>query len=302
MSYEEFGRRFFELAVTEPRVGAAFASIAGESFDVGPLPTGPGGVVKVLARVKIDEPGITRSVEDLIRFTVQIPLRINIEIDLKLDRLRYDVDGLITLPLTVHAVEPLQIHFDLKARFDLPEAVMSDNTIVFHEQFWTPAVKMADFVLPATTSLERDDIGYGTREPYVIAMKKAREPLGEARDDYQIFNALAERLGVAAAHSGLHQHVALDARGDHGDDRGALGPGLPLRDQRRGRGAAPLSRGLSPLPARALRAGPGRGLEPRRERRSPWLSSPPTPGTSSTPSGLTSRPACTATTASPTSW
>lgn len=113
MSYEEFGRRFFELAVTEPRVGAAFASIAGESFDVGPLPTGPGGVVKVLARVKIDEPAITRSVEDLIRFTVQIPLRINIEIDLKLDRLRYDVDGLITLPLTVHAVEPLQIHFDV---------------------------------------------------------------------------------------------------------------------------------------------------------------------------------------------
>lgn len=28
---------------------------------------------------------------------------------------------------------PLQIHFDLKARLGLPEAVMSDNTIVFHE-------------------------------------------------------------------------------------------------------------------------------------------------------------------------
>lgn len=28
---------------------------------------------------------------------------------------------------------PLQVHFDLKARFDLPEAVMSDNTIIFHE-------------------------------------------------------------------------------------------------------------------------------------------------------------------------
>jgi acyl dehydratase len=28
---------------------------------------------------------------------------------------------------------PLQVHFDLKARFDLPEAVMSDNTLVFHE-------------------------------------------------------------------------------------------------------------------------------------------------------------------------
>ena len=27
---------------------------------------------------------------------------------------------------------PLQVHFDLKAFFDLPEAVMTDNTIVFH--------------------------------------------------------------------------------------------------------------------------------------------------------------------------
>jgi acyl dehydratase len=28
---------------------------------------------------------------------------------------------------------PLQVHFDLKERLGLPEAVMSDNTIVFHE-------------------------------------------------------------------------------------------------------------------------------------------------------------------------
>src|SRR5688572_8924412 len=28
---------------------------------------------------------------------------------------------------------PLQVHFDLKARFELPEAVMTDNTIVFRE-------------------------------------------------------------------------------------------------------------------------------------------------------------------------
>ena len=28
---------------------------------------------------------------------------------------------------------PLQVHFDLKEKFGLPEAVMTDNTIVFHE-------------------------------------------------------------------------------------------------------------------------------------------------------------------------
>ena len=29
--------------------------------------------------------------------------------------------------------QPLQVHFDLKERFGLPEAVMSDNTITFYE-------------------------------------------------------------------------------------------------------------------------------------------------------------------------
>jgi len=70
---------------------------------------------------------------------------------------------------------------------------------VVHEQFWTPSARMADIVLPATTSLERDDIGYGSREPYLIAMKKARDPVGEARDDYWIFSQLAERLGHGEA-------------------------------------------------------------------------------------------------------
>jgi biotin/methionine sulfoxide reductase len=94
---------------------------------------------------------------------------------------------------------PYHHHQDLNR---LRQAWRKPDTIIFHEQFWTPAAKMADIVLPATISLERDDIGYGSREPYVIAMKKAREPLGEARDDYEIFQALARRLGVAEAHSG----------------------------------------------------------------------------------------------------
>src|SRR5262249_51548070 len=71
----------------------------------------------------------------------------------------------------------------------------------FHEQFWTAAAKTADIVLPVTTGLERDDIGCAAREPYVIAMKKVREPTGEARDDYAIFRAIAQRMGVDDAYS-----------------------------------------------------------------------------------------------------
>ena len=94
---------------------------------------------------------------------------------------------------------PFHHHQDLNR---LRLAWRKPETVVFHEQFWTPAARMADIVLPATTGLERDDIGYAAREPYLIAMKKARAPIGEARDDHAIFQAIARRMGVGPAHSG----------------------------------------------------------------------------------------------------
>jgi len=86
---------------------------------------------------------------------------------------------------------PFHHHQDLNR---LRMAWQRPETIIFNEQFWTPAAKMADIVLPATTGLERDDIGYARREPFLIAMKKAREPIGEARDDYWIFSEITRRL------------------------------------------------------------------------------------------------------------
>ena len=68
-----------------------------------------------------------------------------------------------------------------------------------NEQYWNPLAKMADVVLPATTMLERDDIGSSSRDRHMIAMKRALDPVGEARDDYEIFAALSERLGTRDA-------------------------------------------------------------------------------------------------------
>jgi biotin/methionine sulfoxide reductase len=69
------------------------------------------------------------------------------------------------------------------------------ETIIVHEQFWTAQAKHADIVLPATTALERDDIGSAASDRFMIAMHKAIEPVGEARDDYAIFAELSRRLG-----------------------------------------------------------------------------------------------------------
>ncbi len=75
------------------------------------------------------------------------------------------------------------------------------ETIVVHEQYWTPTAKLADIVLPATTNLERDDIGYASRERFMVAMKRAIPPVGQARDDYDIFADLAERLDAREAYT-----------------------------------------------------------------------------------------------------
>ncbi|MFD1711093.1 molybdopterin-dependent oxidoreductase [Ottowia sp. GY511] len=70
------------------------------------------------------------------------------------------------------------------------------RTIIVHEQYWTPTAKLADVVLPATTSLEREDIGYASRERFMIAMKPLLAPVDGARDDYAIFCDLSARLGA----------------------------------------------------------------------------------------------------------
>ena len=87
---------------------------------------------------------------------------------------------------------PFHHHQDLNR---LAAAWQRPDTIVVNEPWWTPTARMADIVLPATTTLERDDIAAGSLEPYVVAMKQALAPQGEARNDRQIFAALAERLG-----------------------------------------------------------------------------------------------------------
>ena len=70
------------------------------------------------------------------------------------------------------------------------------ETIIVHEQYWNANAKFADIVLPATTMLERNDIGSTSRDRHIIAMKRALEPVGLAKDDYEIFSELAERLQV----------------------------------------------------------------------------------------------------------
>ncbi|BDX32175.1 hypothetical protein TUM20985_27220 [Mycobacterium antarcticum] len=114
MTYEEFGRRFFELAVTEQRVGAAIGQIAGEEFSMGPMAQGPGKIAKVTAKVKVQDPSVTRELGEVITFDIRIPLEIELVIDLRIDKPRFKVFGEIALKATAIAVNELALVLDVE--------------------------------------------------------------------------------------------------------------------------------------------------------------------------------------------
>lgn len=90
---------------------------------------------------------------------------------------------------------PFHHHQDLNR---LIRAWQRPETIVVNEPFWTATARHADIVLPATTSLERNDIAAASHDAVIVAMKRAVAPRHQARSDYEIFSALAERLGAAS--------------------------------------------------------------------------------------------------------
>ncbi|GAB3312316.1 molybdopterin-dependent oxidoreductase [Epidermidibacterium keratini] len=93
---------------------------------------------------------------------------------------------------------PFHHHTDLKR---LREAFGRPDTIVVHDSAWTSTARHADIVLPATLSIERDDLGAAITEDVLIPMHKIVEPYGEARDDFAILRGLAQRLGCDEAFS-----------------------------------------------------------------------------------------------------
>ncbi|WP_165839520.1 molybdopterin-dependent oxidoreductase [Rhodococcus sp. Eu-32] len=79
----------------------------------------------------------------------------------------------------------------------LRRALARPDTIVVHDPYWTPMAKHADIVVPSTTSLERSDISCTRNDPLLVAMHPAVPRFADARDDYDTFAAVAEKLGVA---------------------------------------------------------------------------------------------------------
>ncbi|WP_373235610.1 molybdopterin-dependent oxidoreductase [Cohaesibacter celericrescens] len=102
---------------------------------------------------------------------------------------------------------PFHHHQDLN-RFE--NAWTRPETVIVNEHSWTATARRADIVLPATTPMERTDIMLSRRDPTLLYMSKLFDPMGEAKDDFEIFKLLSRALGFEQSFTeGLDQEAWL---------------------------------------------------------------------------------------------
>lgn len=88
---------------------------------------------------------------------------------------------------------PFHHHQDLNR---LNDAWRKPETVIVQDHSWTATARRGDIVLPATTPLERADLMMNRRDPSVFFMSPLFDPVGEARDDFDIFRGVAAELGI----------------------------------------------------------------------------------------------------------
>lgn len=85
-----------------------------------------------------------------------------------------------------------------------------DLFTIVHERFFTDTCKYADIILPATTSVEHDDI-YNSYGHYTIGTGyKLIDPVGESRSNWQVIAELAKRMGLEDAFFNLSERELIE--------------------------------------------------------------------------------------------
>lgn len=87
---------------------------------------------------------------------------------------------------------PFHHHQDLNR---LHRAFQTPETVIVNDINWTSIARHADIVLPAAAAQERMDFGAGKADNTLVPMPPLVAPAGDAREEFEIYAALAARLG-----------------------------------------------------------------------------------------------------------
>jgi hypothetical protein len=112
ISYAQWGVDFFHEAISEERVLGAVNTLAGQEIDFGPIAAGPGGLAKVRAYGEMGEAIATRLEGQEISYRVLLPVSLTFEVDLQIEKQRFDAELLVPLTLTAVARSGVRVFIE----------------------------------------------------------------------------------------------------------------------------------------------------------------------------------------------
>jgi anaerobic selenocysteine-containing dehydrogenase len=144
-----------------------------------------------------------------------------------------ELDAPRVMALFVHTANPAAATPDQNAV--VRGLLREDLFTVVHERFLTDTARYADVLLPATTSLEHHDLYRSYGQYFIQRARPAVAPPDECRSNWELFRALAGRLGLQGEPWCWSAAEAVDRLLDapspwrEGLDRAALDAGRPVR-------------------------------------------------------------------------
>jgi hypothetical protein len=126
ISYAEFGERFFMHAVSEERILHGFEGLAGNRIEFGPIGAGPGRFAKVSAVGEMGSASAERRDGLPVTFRLEIPVVLNLVVDLGVDKHRFDGDVAVGLDLVARAAD------ELRVVIDIPPPTVDDVAVSMH--------------------------------------------------------------------------------------------------------------------------------------------------------------------------
>jgi hypothetical protein len=179
ISYADFGRAFFERAVTEERVQLAARGLAGRPIEFGPINIGPLGLPKVSAKGTVGEPLARRLDGDLVAFELVLPVDINLVIDFGLEKSRFRATVTVRLQLTARAAGPLKVVIDIEPP--------SRRNVDVHMQAEGLRASVLQLVAPIESEVRRSVSRYVAKQLTRPAIQKARViDVGRVLDSFSI--------------------------------------------------------------------------------------------------------------------
>ena len=114
ISYETFGVEYIRRVLHKDRILRLVNEVLGETIELGPIGAGPGRSFATVSVVGTYRPTKGEEIPgEVLTYRVFLPIGVVFDLDMRVDRLRFDADVVVPLTMSVHIEPPLVVRIDI---------------------------------------------------------------------------------------------------------------------------------------------------------------------------------------------